>query len=263
MQTGKIIKVSGPLVVAEGMENANMADVVRVGEQRLIGEILNMTGGTASIQVYEETSGLGPGTIVETTGAPLSVELGPGLIENIYDGIQRPLEEIMKIVGSNITRGVEVPSLSRLKVWDFTATAKAGDHVVAGDVIGTVQETSVVLHKIMVPNGLSGTIQDISSGSYKVDHTIATLKLDNGEIKELTMMQRWPVRVGRPYKKEISAYCTALLRAKSYRYHVSYCKRWDSRSAWSLWLRKNRSSASISKMGGCRYCRLHRMRRTW
>lgn len=202
MQTGKIIKVSGPLVVAEGMENANMADVVRVGEQRLIGEILNMTGGTASIQVYEETSGLGPGTIVETTGAPLSVELGPGLIENIYDGIQRPLEEIMKIVGSNITRGVEVPSLSRLKVWDFTATAKAGDHVVAGDVIGTVQETSVVLHKIMVPNGLSGTIQDISSGSYKVDHTIATLKLDNGEIKELTMMQRWPVRVGRPYKKK-------------------------------------------------------------
>ena len=202
MQTGRIIKVSGPLVVAEGLENANMADVVRVGEQRLIGEILNMTGGTASIQVYEETSGLGPGAIVETTGAPLSVELGPGLIENIYDGIQRPLEEIMKIVGANISRGVEVPSLSRLKEWDFVATAKVGDHVIGGDVIGTVQETSVVLHKIMVPNGLSGTIQSISSGRHKVDHVVATLKLDTGETKELTMMQRWPVRVGRPYKKK-------------------------------------------------------------
>jgi len=202
MKSGRITKVSGPLVVAEGLENANMADVVRVGEQRLIGEILTMTGGTASIQVYEETSGLGPGTVVETTGAPLSVELGPGMIENIYDGIQRPLEEIMKMVGSNITRGVEVPALSRSKKWDFKATAKVGDKVIGGDVIGTVQETSVVLHKIMVPNGLSGKIKSISSGSYTVEDVVATLTLDNGETKELTMIQRWPVRVGRPYKKK-------------------------------------------------------------
>ncbi|MDO4732572.1 MAG: V-type ATP synthase subunit A, partial [Bacillota bacterium] len=202
MKNGRITKVSGPLVVAEGLENANMADVVRVGEQRLIGEILTMTGGTASIQVYEETSGLGPGTVVETTGAPLSVELGPGMIENIYDGIQRPLEEIMKTVGSNITRGVEVPALSRSKKWDFKATAKVGDKVIGGDVIGTVQETSVVLHKIMVPNGLSGKIKSISSGSYTVEDVVATLVLDNGETKELTMIQRWPVRVGRPYKKK-------------------------------------------------------------
>ena len=155
---GKIVKVSGPLVVATGMEEANMSDVVRVGEQRLIGEILNMTGDRASIQVYEETSGLGPGAAVETTGAPLSVELGPGIIENIYDGIQRPLEEIVKRIGANLQRGIEVPALDREKQWSYTPVAKVGDAVVGGDVLGTVPETSVVLHKIMVPNGISCTV---------------------------------------------------------------------------------------------------------
>ncbi len=198
---GKIVKVSGPLVVATGMEEANMADVVRVGEQRLIGEILTMTGGSASIQVYEETSGLGPGADVVTTGAPLSVELGPGLIENIYDGIQRPLEVIMKKVkGNNLPRGVEVPALDREKQWDFTATVQPGDKVVGGDIIGTVQETNSILHKIMIPPKMSGTIESIASGSYTVLDKIGVLVDEKGERHELTMMQKWPVRVGRPYK---------------------------------------------------------------
>ena len=199
--SGKIVKVSGPLVVATGLADANMADVVRVGEQRLIGEILTMNGDAASIQVYEETSGLGPGASVETTGSPLAVELGPGLIENIYDGIQRPLEEIMKKAGSNnLPRGVEVPALDRDKKWEFKATAKKGDKVIGGDVIGTVQETSVVLHKIMIPPRLSGTIESIKSGSFTVLDTVAVLVDDKGEKHELTMVQKWPVRVGRPYK---------------------------------------------------------------
>ncbi len=200
---GKIVKVSGPLVVATGLADANMADVVRVGEQRLIGEILTMDGDSASIQVYEETSGLGPGAEVITTGTPLSVELGPGLIENIYDGIQRPLEEIVKKTGSNnLPRGVEVPALDRDKKWTFVPTAKVGDKVVSGDVIGTVQETPSILHKIMVPNGMSGTIASIQDGDFTILETVATLKTDKGETKELTMMQKWPVRVGRPYKKK-------------------------------------------------------------
>ena len=177
-----------------------MADVVRVGEQRLIGEILTMNGGSASIQVYEETSGLGPGAAVETTGSPLSVELGPGLIENIYDGIQRPLEGIMKIAGSTITRGIEVPALDRQKHWDFQATAKPGDKVEGGDVIGTVQETSSVLHKIMIPPKMSGTLETIQSGSFTVLDTVATLRTPKGDVVPLTMTQKWPVRVGRPYK---------------------------------------------------------------
>ena len=200
MSSGKIVKVSGPLVVATGLSDANMADVVRVGEQRLIGEILTMNGDSASIQVYEETSGLGPGAAVETTGSPLSVELGPGLIENIYDGIQRPLEGIMKIAGSTITRGIEVPALDREKKWDFVATAKPGDKVVGGDVIGTVQETPSVLHKIMIPPRMSGTIQSIQSGSFTVLDTVAVLVDDKGAKHDLTMVQKWPVRVGRPYK---------------------------------------------------------------
>lgn len=200
MSSGKIVKVSGPLVVATGLADANMADVVRVGEQRLIGEILTMTGDSASIQVYEETSGLGPGAAVETTGYPLSVELGPGLMENIYDGIQRPLEQIMAITGANITRGIEVAALDRDKKWEFTPTVAAGAKVVGGDVIGTVQETRVVLHKIMVPPNLSGTIESISGGAFTVTDTVAVLKKDNGQTVELTMMQKWPVRVGRPYK---------------------------------------------------------------
>jgi len=198
---GKIVKVSGPLVVATGMEEANMADVVRVGEQRLIGEILNMSGGAASIQVYEETSGLGPGAEVVTTGSPLSVELGPGLIENIYDGIQRPLEEIVKKTGSNnLPRGVEVPALDREKKWEFVPVVQPGAKVVGGDIIGTVQETPSILHKIMIPPKMSGTIVSIQGGSFTVTETVAVLQEDDGEKVELPMMQKWPVRVGRPYK---------------------------------------------------------------
>ncbi len=199
---GKIVKVSGPLVVATGMQDANMSDVVRVGEQRLIGEILNMNGDAASIQVYEETSGIGPGAEVVTTGAQLSVELGPGLLENIYDGIQRPLEGIMNICGSNISRGIEVPALDRDKVWAFKATAKVGDKVVGGDFLGDVQETPSVNHHIMVPVKSKGTIKSIQSGSFKVTDTIAVLEHDDGTTEELTMMQKWPVRIGRPYAKK-------------------------------------------------------------
>ncbi len=202
MRMGKIVKVSGPLVVATGMQDANMSDVVRVGEQRLIGEILTMEGDSASIQVYEETSGLGPGAEVVSTGSQLSVELGPGLLENIYDGIQRPLEGIMAICGTNIRRGIEVPALDREKKWDFTATAKVGDKVVGGDFLGDVQETASVLHHIMVPVKSSGTVKEIKSGSFTVTDTIAVLEHDDGTTEELTMMQKWPVRVGRPYTKK-------------------------------------------------------------
>lgn len=196
------MKVSGPLVVASGLADANMADVVRVGEQRLIGEILTMNGDLASIQVYEETSGLGPGAVVETTGAPLSVELGPGLIENIYDGIQRPLQEIMKITGSNITRGIEIPALDREKTWAFEPCARPGDRVSGGDIIGTVRETPVVLHKIMIPPGVSGTLERIEGGEYTVTQPVAALKTDDGRQVEIAMLQKWPVRVGRPYKQK-------------------------------------------------------------
>ena len=198
---GKIVKVSGPLVVATGMEEANMADVVRVGEQRLIGEILNMSGDSASIQVYEETSGLGPGAEVVTTGSPLSVELGPGLIENIYDGIQRPLEVIMKKVqGNNLPRGVEVPALDREKKWEFVPAVEPGAQVIGGDIIGTVQETPSILHKIMIPPRMKGKIVSIQSGSFTVTETVAVLEREDGSQVELPMMQKWPVRVGRPYK---------------------------------------------------------------
>ena len=195
---GKIVKVSGPLVVANGL-----ADVVRVGEQHLIGEILTMSGDSAAIQVYEETSGLGPGAEVVTTGAPLSVELGPGLIENIYDGIQRPLEVIRQKTGGNfLPRGEEVPALDREKKWDFTAVAKVGDHLIGGDVLGTVQETPSILHKIMMPPKMSGTVKEIKSGSFTVEDVVAVIETDKGETKELTMIQKWPVRVGRPYTKK-------------------------------------------------------------
>ena len=200
--SGKIVKVSGPLVVATGLADANMSDVVRVGPHRLIGEILTMKGDSASIQVYEETSGLGPGAEVVTTGAPMSVELGPGMIEGIYDGIQRPLEKIRQQVGANITRGVEVEALDREKRWEFTACVKVGDKVSGGDVLGTVPETSSVLHKIMVPPNLSGTIAAIRSGSLRVTDLIGTLITDKGKKVPLTMMQKWPVRVGRPYVKK-------------------------------------------------------------
>ena len=201
---GKVVKVSGPLVVATGLSDANMSDVVRVGPQRLIGEILTMNGDAASIQVYEETSGLGPGAEVVTTGYPMSVELGPGMIENIYDGIQRPLEEIMKKVGgNNLPRGVEVPPIDPEKLWEFTPVAKAGDKVEGGDVIGTVPETPVVLHKIMVPPYLKGTLKSVTpAGSYNVKTVVAVLTREDGTDVEITMSQRWPVRVGRPYKRK-------------------------------------------------------------
>ena len=200
--SGKIVKVSGPLVVATGLADANMSDVVRVGPQRLIGEILTMKGDSASIQVYEETSGLGPGEPVESTGAPMSVELGPGLISSIYDGIQRPLDEIMKISGNNLQRGVEVAALSREKKWEFVPVAKAGDQVEAGDVLGTVQETQVVQQKIMVPYGIEGTVKEIRAGEFTVDETVAVIATESGD-KELTMVQKWPVRRGRPYVKKL------------------------------------------------------------
>ena len=201
---GKVVKVSGPLVVATGLSDANMSDVVRVGPQRLIGEILTMNGDAASIQVYEETSGLGPGAEVVTTGYPMSVELGPGMIENIYDGIQRPLEEIMKKVGgNNLPRGVEVPPIDPEKLWEFTPVAKVGDQVEGGDVIGTVPETPVVLHKIMVPPYLKGTLKSVTpAGSYNVKTVVAVLTREDGTDVEITMSQRWPVRVGRPYKRK-------------------------------------------------------------
>lgn len=204
MSKGIIQKVAGPLVIAEGMRDANMFDVVRVSKQRLIGEIIEMHGDKASIQVYEETSGLGPGEPVESTGSPLSVELGPGLIGSIYDGIQRPLDKIMEISGSNLKRGVEVSSLDRDKKWEFTPCAKVGDKVTAGDCLGTVQETAIVTQKIMVPNKLSGTVKSISGGSYTVDDTVAVITTDDGMDIEVKMMQKWPVRVGRPYQKKLS-----------------------------------------------------------
>ena len=200
---GKVIKVSGPLVVADGMADANMADVVRVGPKQLIGEILNMTGDRASIQVYEETSGLGPGAEVVTTGAPLSVELGPGLIESIYDGIQRPLEEIRSMAGAHIPRGIQAPPLPEDKKWGFTPVAKPGDAVVAGDVLGTVPETTSVLHKIMVPHRMDGTVEWVAeAGEYTIRDVIAKVRLADGSLKELTMVQKWPVRVGRPYRRK-------------------------------------------------------------
>lgn len=200
---GNIVKISGPLVVAEGMRDSNMFDVVRVSDKRLIGEIIEMHGDRASIQVYEETAGLGTGQSVESTGEPMSAELGPGLIGSIYDGIQRPLDDIRRICGNNLARGVEVPSLKREKKWSFTPTVKVGDKVEAGDVFGTVPETDIVLHKIMVPNGVSGTVKSIKEGEFSVDETVCVIETENGQ-RELTMAQKWPVRRGRPYKKKLS-----------------------------------------------------------
>ena len=203
MSKGTIKKVAGPLVIAEGMRDANMFDVVRVSDQRLIGEIIEIHGDQASVQVYEETAGLKPGEPVESMDVPMSVELGPGLITSIYDGIQRPLDDIMKATGGNsLKRGVEVPSLKRDKKWEFVPVAKVGDEVEGGDVLGTVQETIVVQQKIMVPPNVKGTVKEIRSGSFTVEETVAVLSTPEGD-KELTMMQRWPVRKGRPYQKKL------------------------------------------------------------
>lgn len=204
MNSGTIIKVSGPLVVASGMRQANMFDVVKVSDMRLIGEIIEMHGDKASIQVYEETSGLRTGESVESTGEPLSVELGPGLIGSIFDGIQRPLKEIMKISGNNLARGVEVFSLNRDKLWHFIPAADVTDTVSGGDVIGTVEETDVVLHKIMIPPSLSGTVKSIAEGDYKVNDTVAVIIDEKGNEHNITLMQKWPVRKGRPYSKKLS-----------------------------------------------------------
>ncbi len=204
MAKGTIIKIAGPLVIASGMRDANMYDVCRVSKQRLIGEIIEMHGDEASIQVYEETSGLKPGEEVESSEAPLSVELGPGLIESIYDGIQRPLDDIMKVTGgNNLKRGVEVPSLKRDRKWEFVPTVKAGDEVEAGDIIGTVQESPIVEHRIMVPNGIKGKIKKINGGTYTVTETVCVVTDAEGQDHELTLMQKWPVRKGRPYQKKL------------------------------------------------------------
>ena len=204
MSEGKIQKVAGPLVIATGMRDANMSDVVRVSDQKLIGEIIEMHGDQASIQVYEETSGFGPGEPVVSTGAPLSVELGPGLIGSIYDGIQRPLNKIMEATNSNLlARGVDVPALDREKKWSFTPTAQVGDEVVAGDILGTVQETEVVLQKIMVPYRVSGKITKLEAGEFTVTDPIAEITDADGEVHEVTMLQKWPVRQERPYAKKL------------------------------------------------------------
>ena len=204
MSKGNIVKVAGPLVIAEGMRDANMFDVVRVSKQRLIGEIIEMHGDRASVQVYEETAGLGTGEEVESTGMPLSVELGPGLIRGIFDGIQRPLESIMRVAGNSLTRGVEVPSLDREKRWHFYPTANVGDAVSGGDIIGYTDETDVVRHKIMVPVGVSGTLAALNEGDFTVTDEIGSVKSADGTKTPLTLMQRWPVRRGRPYKTKLS-----------------------------------------------------------
>ncbi len=203
MKNGTIQKVAGPLVIAEGMKDANMFDVVRVSKERLIGEIIEIHGDLASIQVYEETSGLGRGEDVISTGMPLSAELGPGLIGSIFDGIQRPLDDIMKLSGNNLARGVEVPSLKREKLWQFQPCVKVGDVLKGGDVIGTVEETALVTQKILVPPNMAGTVTEIKTGSFHVDDTVCILK--NGEkTYELSLMQKWPVRRGRPYDHKLS-----------------------------------------------------------
>ena len=204
MQQGNIIKVAGPLIVAENMADAKMYDVVRVSEKRLVGEIIELRGDKASIQVYEETSGLGPGEPVFSTGAPLSVELGPGLIESIFDGIQRPLKVIYEKAGDRITRGIEVTSLDHTKKWEFKAVAKKGQQVSGGDVLGAVQETSVVLHKIMVPAGVHGTVKSIADKTATLDDTVCEIETDDGKTVAVTMMQKWPVRRGRPYQEKIA-----------------------------------------------------------
>ena len=203
MVEGKILKVSGPLVVAEGMRNANMFDVVRVGSKNLIGEIIEMHGDRASIQVYEETAGIGRGDKVVSTGAPLSVELGPGLISNIYDGIQRPLESIRLKYGSNLQRGIDVPALDRERVWHFVPAVKFGDKVGPGDIYGTVQENAVITHKIMVPPKTKGTIVEMREGDFKVTDRIGKIKYEDGTIENITLIQKWPVRVARPYREKL------------------------------------------------------------
>jgi len=203
MNEGKIIKVAGPLVIAEGMQNTKVYDVVRVSEQKLMGEVIEMRADEASIQVYEETAGLGVGAPVYPMGEPLSVELGPGLIEPIYDGVQRPLDVIRSQSGDRITRGIDIPGLSRDKKWDFKPSVKQGDKIEQGDVLGTVQETVLVLHRVMVPPGVGGVVKKIESGQHLVTDRIATIEGKDGKDREITMLNKWPVRVPRPYKEKL------------------------------------------------------------
>jgi len=203
MKEGRIVKVSGPLVVAEGMSGSRMYDVAYVGEQKLLGEIIELRGDRASIQVYEETSGIGPGDPVFGTGMPLSVELGPGLIESIFDGIERPLDKIREAAGDFITRGIMIPALPRDKKWDFKPLVKKGEYVEEGDIIGEVQETTLVKHKIMVPPGISGEIVEIKEGLFTVEDTVARIKSPDGKVVDIIMMQKWPVRKPRPYKEKL------------------------------------------------------------
>jgi len=203
LKEGRIVKVSGPLVVAEGMEEANVYDVVEVSENKLVGEIIEMRGDKASIQVYEETTGIGPGDIVVSTGSPLSIELGPGMLEQMFDGIQRPLLNLQKAAGDFLTKGVSVPSLNRETLWEFHPTVKIGEELKPGKIFGTVQETEVVLHKLMTPHGIHGTVKEIKEGKFTVDSVVCLVETENGE-KELTMMQKWPVRKGRPYLRKLN-----------------------------------------------------------
>ena len=202
MKEGKITKVSGPLIEASGLSDANIYDVVEVSKDKLIGEIIEMRGDVASIQVYEETTGIGPGDVVVSTGHPLSVELGPGMLRHMYDGIQRPLKKLEDLAGNFLKRGVTSPALSRETLWEFNPTAKIGDEVVAGDVLGTVEETHVLTHKIMVPFGVSGKIKDIKSGEYTVEQTVAVIETEDGD-KEINMIQKWPVRKARPSRRKL------------------------------------------------------------
>lgn len=203
MDNGKIVKVAGPLVIAEGLDNIKVYDVVKVGKRKLIGEVIEIRYNQASIQVYEETSGIGPGDEVISTGEPLSVELGPGLIESMFDGIQRPLEEYMEVSNSSfLERGIELFSLNREKIWDFNQSVNVGDKVSTGDIIGTVQETPLILHKIMVPYNITGVVKEIKTGKFNITEIICVISTDNGD-KEISMLQKWPVRKGRPYAKKL------------------------------------------------------------
>jgi len=249
MITGKIIKIAGPVIVGGDMKGTQMHEMVRVGEIGLIGEIIELEGDTATIQVYEETAGIRPGEKIESTGGPLSVELGPGILRSIYDGIQRPLDEIQAVSGDYLPRGVDVPSLDKDKEWEFVPTAQAGDKVGGGDIIGTVDETSAIVHKILIPPNVSGTIKSIvNKGKYTVVDDIAEVETENGIVK-VQMMQVWPVRVGRPYEKKIRPGYTINYRTKSTRYFLLSCKRWNSSNARTFRFRKNCNTATISKMG--------------
>ena len=202
MNKGKITKVSGPLVEAKGLSDANIYDVVEVSKDKLIGEIIEMRGDVANIQVYEETTGIGPGDEVVSTGSPLSVELGPGLLERMYDGIQRPLEKLELLAGEFLKRGVTAPPLNREKLWEFKTEKEVGDQVIPGDILGSVDETSVINHKIMVPNGIKGKVKEIKDGEFTVDQTVAVIETENGD-KEINMIQKWPVRTPRPFNRKL------------------------------------------------------------